>query len=112
MQITSTQHEQVTVVALNGSIDAASAREITEHLTSQINSGNVRLVLDLAQVAFMSSAGLRTILTAIKECRQHGGDLRVAAARGEVERTLNLSGFTSILSLFPTAAEALAGFNA
>lgn len=111
MEIVSTQHNLVTIVAPQGSIDALSASEIGQRLTSEIDSGHVNIVLDLAGIEFMSSAGLRTILNAIKLCREKGGDLRVAAPRTEIERTLKMSGFTSILRLFATSADAVTSFG-
>jgi anti-anti-sigma factor len=111
LEIVSTQHDRVIAIAPQGSIDALTASEITAHLTSEIEAGHARIVLDLAGIDFMSSAGLRAILAAIKACRQQGGDLRVAAARGEIERTLKMSGFTSILRWFDAVDEAVASFN-
>jgi len=60
----------------------------------------------------MSSAGLRALLETVKEVRKQGGDLRPAAARPEVLRVLDLSGFTSILQVFPDVDSAVASFPA
>ena len=73
--------------------------------------GASQLVADLSQVEFMSSAGLRAILAALKEARQHGGDLRLAAAQPGVEKILKISGFTSILKAYPSVDEALSSFT-
>ena len=48
----------------------------------------------------------------MKEARQHGGDLRLASVRREVLRVLELSGFTSILQVFPDVDSAAASFPA
>jgi anti-anti-sigma regulatory factor len=47
----------------------------------------------------------------LKESRQEGGDLHLAAAQPGVEKILKMSGFTSILKSYPTVAEAVAGFG-
>ena len=101
----------INVVAVQGSIDALTASDFTQFMSDQIQQGASQLVADLSQVEFMSSAGLRAILAALKEARQHGGDLRLAAAQPGVEKILKISGFTSILKAYPSVDEALSSFT-
>ena len=102
---------QATVISIVGSIDALTAGEVTGFLSAQVQDGKRHLVADLSQVDFMSSAGLRTILATLKESRQGGGDLYIAAAQPGIEKILKMSGFTSILKSYPSVAEAVAGLG-
>jgi anti-sigma B factor antagonist len=111
MEITQKKVNEITVLSIAGSVDALTAPEVTKTLSREISSGNHHLVLDLGQVEFMSSAGLRAILGALKESRQEGGDLRLAAAQPGVEKILKMSGFTNILKTYPTVDEATASFS-
>lgn len=111
MDISAKQHGQATVVSVVGSVDALTAGEVAGFLGAQIGSGHTQLVADLSQVDFMSSAGLRAILATLKDARQHGGDLRLAAAQLGVEKVLKMSGFTNILKTFATVDEAAASFG-
>jgi anti-anti-sigma factor len=111
MDITLNQLDDTTVVSLAGSVDALTAQEVTNFLNSKIAGGQHHLVLDLGRVDFMSSAGLRAILAALKETRQEGGDLRLAAAQPGVEKILKMSGFTNILKTFLTVDEAVDSFS-
>lgn len=111
MDITAEQIDQTTVVSIAGSIDALTAGEVTNFLSAQIGSGRTQLVGDLSRVEFMSSAGLRAILAALKDSRQHGGDLRLAAAQPGVDKVLKMSGFTSILKTYPSVDEAVTSFG-
>jgi anti-sigma B factor antagonist len=77
-----------------------------------VKGGRTRLVLDLSGVDYVSSAGLRALLATMKDARQHGGDVRLAAVKPEVARVLDLSGFTTILKLFPDESAALSSFGA
>lgn len=79
---------------------------------AQVSGGNVHLVADFTGVDYTSSAGLRALLETVKETRQRGGDLRLAAVQPDVLRVLDLSGFTHILKLFPDIASAVASFPA
>ena len=67
--------------------------------------------MDLSQVEFMSSAGLRAILVSLKVCRREGGDLRLAAAQPGTEKVLKLTGFLTIIKSYPNVAEAQGSFN-
>ena len=111
LDIHSEQHRQALIISLAGSFDALTADEARSAIGMQIGEGRQQIVLDLSQVEFMSSAGLRAILAALKEARQHGGDLRLAAAQPGVEKILKISGFTSILKAYPSVDEALSSFT-
>jgi anti-anti-sigma factor len=102
----------VTVVSIRGSVDGLTAGDLTDALAARVREGGVRLVADFAGVEYISSAGLRALLAALKDARQQGGDFRLAAIRPEVRRVLDLSGFTSILKAFSTVDEAVGSFGA
>jgi anti-sigma B factor antagonist len=112
MEITFAQHDQVVVVSIQGSIDSLNADRLTEAFTVHLASGAVRLVADFGGVHYTSSAGLRSLLSTVKDSRRKGGDLRIAAVQPEVERVLSLSGFTSIIKTFPSVTLAVASYTA
>ena len=110
MEIKDKQVDGVTVLSLNGSIDAITAPEITEFIQAQIAKGNTKLVADLSGVDYTSSAGLRVLLGAIKDTRAQSGDLRLAGVQPDVQKVLNLSGFTNILKIFDNTDAAVASY--
>ncbi len=111
MKITADQRGQVTLVAIEGSVDALTAGEVTNFLNARIGAGGYRLVADLSRLEYISSAGLRAILAALKEARRAGGDLRLAAAQDNVQRLLNMAGFTSIVKFYTDVDAAVASFT-
>ncbi len=111
MQISIEQHEHVSVVAVAGSIDALTADALVTALSDELSSGRILLVADFDGVEYTSSAGLRVLLTTLKDARQRGGDLRLAAIRPNVRQVLELSGFTSILKCFADVHGAVASFQ-
>jgi anti-anti-sigma factor len=112
MQISIAHERDVTVVAVSGSLDALTADALTAAMQAEVRAGRTRLVASFADLEYTSSAGLRVLLTTLKEARQQGGDLRVAAMRERVQRVLDLSGFSGILKCFPDVASAVASFPA
>ena len=110
MEITVLQDGNVTIVSAVGSLDALTAEAFSAALIQEVGQGNPRLVANLAGVDYASSAGLRAILTALKDARSNDGDLRLAEVTPTVNKVLELSGFTSILKVFPDVAAAVASF--
>lgn len=109
MEITHKQ-DQVTIVSIVGSLDALTAPDLNEFFNRRLAEGSSKLVVDLSRLDYTSSAGLRVLLSAVKEARSHGGDLRLAAAQMNVKKVFELSGFVNILQFFPDVAAAVASF--
>ncbi len=105
------QESNSTIVNVTGSVDALTAAELSKVLTTQITEGRANQVVDLTGVEFMSSAGLRTLLGAVKETRSNGGDLRIASTNPGVDKVLKMSGFNNIAKVFPSQAEAVSSFG-
>lgn len=110
MEIKDKQVNGITVISLTGSIDAMTAPQITEFIQGQIAKGNIKLVADLSGVDYTSSAGLRVLLGAIKDTRAQSGDIRLASVQADVQKVLNLSGFTNILKVFGEVDAAVASY--
>ncbi len=66
MQITDRLENQTRIVAIAGNVDALTAGEVTQYLSGRINAETKQIILDLSQVDFMSSAGLRVISDSIE----------------------------------------------
>ena len=111
MKTNVTQESNSTVIEVSGSVDALTAPELTKVLLSRIAEGHVNLVVDLIGVEFMSSAGLRTLLGAVKEARSHGGDLRITSTNAGIDKVLKMSGFHNIAKVFASQAEAVSSFG-
>jgi anti-sigma B factor antagonist len=106
-----TQEKEVTIVSVSESVDALTAPDLARVIVDEIALGHINLVVDLTMVEFMSSAGLRTLLGAVKESRSHGGDLRIASANPGIDKVLKMSGFNNIAKVFPSPADAVASFG-
>ena len=102
--------DHATSIRIVGSIDALTADEVEQVLQRQIDEGKLHIVIDMAEVDYVSSAGLRVFLTVLKHIRRSDGDLRLACPRPSVSRMLNMAGFTSIIKFFDTVDEAMASF--
>ena len=111
MEIEARQVEGVLVISVAGSIDALTAEEFSGFLSELVDQGQHQFVMDLARLDFMSSAGLRGILHLLRDSRQQGGNLRLAAVQPGVTRVLELAGLPRIMDLYPAVDDAIASFS-
>jgi len=103
--------DETTIVEVSGSIDSMTADDLLNPILQVIEGGQARLVCDLSGVLYTSSAGLRALLASMKEARSRGGDVRLAAVADKVHKVLQMSGFTSILKLYPDVEAAVASYS-
>jgi anti-sigma B factor antagonist len=109
---TEVQHgNNSTIVSVSGNVDALTAPDLAKAIVDQITEGHANLVVNLIGVEFMSSAGLRTLLGAVKEARTQGGDLRIASTNPGIDKVLKMSGFHNIAKVFSSQDEAVASFG-
>lgn len=97
-------------VALSGRIDAAAAHAVQSAVQSAMRNGGRWIVIDLSDVTFLSSSGLRALLLLARDLRKRGGDLRLCALQAHVAEVFHLTGFDQIFALHATRPEAAASF--
>ncbi|MEO1290951.1 MAG: STAS domain-containing protein [Chloroflexota bacterium] len=103
--------DNILVLSLSGSLDAITYDEATAHFNTLTNEGHSNLVLNLAKLEYVSSAGVRVLLGAIKNARRTGGDLRLADVSGQVFDTLEIAGITSIVKYYDGVDVAVASYK-
>ncbi len=77
-------------------------------IDEQLNAHHFRLIVDLSEVAYMSSSGLRTLLRARRQAQTGGGDVVLCAMNERVTEVFEMIGFNNLFRIFPTTAEAAA----
>jgi anti-anti-sigma factor len=84
-----------------GELDLATAPELEEQVLEAVRSGDRSVVLDLRELTFMDSTGVRTIVAAHKTAQETGTDLRVIrpSAGNPVSRVIEISGIDEALGL-------------
>ena len=111
MELNISKIGDVITIILKGRIDASVAPDMEQKLLSLISEGSCKLVADLSQVRFISSAGLRTLVAALKEAKRGRGDLRLAGIQGQVQEVLDLTGLSTIFKIYTSAEDAARSFS-
>lgn len=112
MEVTDAEHDGVTVVMISGRVDSATAPKLDGYLKGLINEGKVRLVLNLADSEYMSSAGLRTLVSTLKASKNDNGDLRLCNPSPRVAEVMRLAGLNTVFTVYGSEDEAIASFAA
>jgi len=115
MDIRNKIHGDVLVLSPEGRIDHANSEEFRQALKPLIercSEKGERLVLDLAGVDYVSSAGLRCFMLAEKQAKSQGGTIVVAAMQPVVNEIFQISRFDMVFELHPSVREALAAVSA
>ncbi|MCK6580597.1 MAG: STAS domain-containing protein [Anaerolineae bacterium] len=97
----------MSIVEVRGRVDSSNASELGEHLTSLIEQGHIRFVLDFSLLVYMSSAGLRELVNAYRRLQPLGGDLRLANPTARVRDVLELAGLHTVLRVYATRQDAV-----
>jgi anti-sigma B factor antagonist len=95
------------VMALKGRLDSVTVGRFTEQCTAWISAGKGNIALDLSGLDYVSSAGLSSILGAAKQVQARGGRLVIAGPKGLVKEVFAISGFETVLSIFPDVESAI-----
>lgn len=96
------------IVALEGELDMASAPLLQSTLEDRALASLPLLVLDLGQLQFIDSTGLRVVLAVRKLCAQRGQQLAVTRGSAQVERLLSVTGVAEHLRVIDSAEQPLA----
>lgn len=107
MEISTRTSNDIHIVAITGSLDSGTAPEAQKALDSVVASAK-KVALDFSGLDYISSAGLRVLLGAAKHLRGSGGKFGMFGLNQSVREVFEISGFSSILSVYQTESEALA----
>jgi len=102
------EYKRVAAVQPKGRVDSNTAPELEQALVKLQSEGRTHLVLDLSEVEFLSSAGLRVMVSTMKNLRKIGGDLVIASPNSRVREVLRLAGLDTVFSIHETREAAIA----
>ena len=111
MDVTTVSHGGAIVLSVTGRVDAQTVAPFETRFFDLIAEGHRRIIVNLAGLAYINSAGLRVLLVAAKRLKADGGRLLLAAPGVLVGQVLDVSGFSGMLETFATMEEALASIE-
>jgi anti-anti-sigma factor len=107
MEIEHRVENEILIFAIKGRMDAATSPVAEEKIRETMGENTSRLLFDLSELEYLSSGGLRVILSAAKEIRNREGKVALAALAPYVYEIFEVSGFTAMIPIKNTVDEAL-----
>jgi anti-anti-sigma factor len=111
MNISENRQSGVLILGLSQRLDATTAKAFEDKILGMIDAGDRRVLVDLAQLEYVSSAGLRVFLLAAKRLSAVQGKLAISGLNDHVRQVFDIAGFSTILSIYPSRDEAMKHFE-
>ncbi|MFH1491175.1 MAG: STAS domain-containing protein [Pseudomonadota bacterium] len=107
MEIQAEKNDRALILSIKGKMDTNSSPEFEKQLSEWIAGGEKIFLLELSGLDYISSAGLRSILSTAKKLKGMEGKLLLASLQGVVREVFDMSGFSSIIPIYESTESAL-----
>jgi len=101
--------KRVELVKISGRIDSSNVTQL-DNVLKEIAGRKNNVVLEMSGVDYISSAGLRAMISLLRECKKQKGDVRLAAPSERVVEVLGLAGLDALFEVYDTDAAAVGSF--
>lgn len=105
------QNRGVSILRVSGYVDTTTSPDLERRLQALLREKRYHVVVDLARVEYISSAGWGIFISEIREIREHGGDLKLAGMAPDVREVFDLLEFENILQAYTDSDLAVASFG-
>jgi anti-anti-sigma factor len=99
MEITHAKEGEISVITINGRLDAATAPVADKTIKTILEGDCLRMLFDFSKLDYLGSGGLRVILGATKELRRKGGQIVLCSLPNLVKEIFEVSGFNSVVPI-------------
>jgi anti-sigma B factor antagonist len=111
MEITTKQYKHCDLLSVQGKVDSYTAPDLTKAIEALNGNGQFKIVLDLGNLEYMSSAGFRALLIGQRNCKRYNrGEIVLAAVPKKIMDALELTGFTPLFRIFTDVTAAVGSF--
>ncbi len=107
MKVETKKEKDVAVAAVIGRMDALTTSDVERTLMGLLDEGEMKLLIDLDRLDYISSAGLRTLLATAKRMKEWSGIIAFANLKGHVKEVFEISGFYSLFTVYDSVESAL-----
>ncbi len=107
MDVRFTKSGNTAILNVSGRLDTLTAPDFESGVCGWIEQGEDHIVLDFADLEYISSAGLRSVLVAAKQLRQKGGRLSCCSMSGVVRKVFDVSGFSKMVEIHDSVDDAV-----
>lgn len=99
------------LVSVSGRLDQSQNQPLEKELQRLLDEGHHRLIVDLSQVTYVNSGGLRCLVTIWRKAQQRGGNIVLCGLSEPIARVFSIVGFDKIFIIYPNRTEAERGLS-
>ena len=111
MEITIKKYKHCDLLSIQGKVDSYTAPDLTKAIESLNDNGQFKIVLDLGELEYMSSAGFRALLIGQRNCKRYNrGEIVLTRVPRKIMDALELTGFTPLFRMFDDVTAAVGSF--
>lgn len=107
---TSEGNSSVDIVMVKGRVDSATAPDLEKAIQDLFEKDRYKLIIDLHDVEYMSSAGLRTLISSLKTAKNKKGNVLISRPSKRVDEVIKLAGLDAVLSIHKDVVDAMDAF--
>ena len=111
MKITENIDDNICKLSLDGKLDAYHSIELEKYINKVILGGCSNLLLNFQGVDYISSSGLRVVLSSLKQLKKSGGNIILSNLHPYVMEVFEISGFKQIFEIYESEEDALKSFK-
>jgi anti-sigma B factor antagonist len=99
--------EDITILEVHGRIDTTTGKEFADRLTALVQAGRRAILVDLKNIAYISSTGFHVLLNARRAMAEKQGKLALCGVIGELRRLFDIGDFNELFLIYETRADAI-----
>ena len=107
MEITQETSNNIAILSLKGRLNVTTTAELEQAFNKLLEENQAKILVECRELEYISSAGLRVLLTAAKQFKKISGEIALASLNQNVKQVFEISGFTSIFTIYTTRDEAV-----
>ena len=108
MEITVKEIKQIELITIQGRVDSVESSHLEQALQAANHRGRYKLVIDMSQLEYMSSAGFRALAAAQRNSKRHkGGEVILTQVPNHLREALEMIGFAEYFNIFDNVTSAL-----
>ena len=107
MNITKDDRKGVVILRCEGRLDATTSISLEEEINALIDLERIKIMIDFSRIDYLSSAGMRLLLSMTKRLKNKRGKLSIFGIHDEVREIINMAGFEKVLAIYSAEEEAL-----
>ena len=108
MEISTNKEHKCLVVRVSGRMDAVSSPDFEKELDAWLEKGETLMIVDCGNLEYISSSGLRSVLTIAKKLKARNGKILLTSLTSVVKEVFEISGFSAIIPIYDSLQDAVA----